>query len=70
METCLVCGKERVSNESVRCKLCGMKTKEEHVAKSHDFVFCCTECMNRFGVILENSSEKEKEETLKRDIVI
>ena len=70
METCLVCGKERVSNESVRCKLCGMKTKEEHASKSHDFVFCCAECMKRFSIILEKSSDGEKENLLRKKIVI
>ena len=68
MKTCLVCGKEKLA-ASMKCKLCGMGIRDEHIV-SNDFVFCCMKCSRIFDTFMQTMNEKEREELIKKDVVV
>ena len=67
-ENCLICEKPKLQSD-IKCKLCGMGI-ERYNFRSHDFLFCCTGCKDKFEVILDNCSGLEKDNIINSEVVI
>lgn len=76
-DKCLICEEEKnMSNQ--KCKLCGMSTAINHymnnqwtaTAIGYSFIFCSEKCMNKFDEIFKMSSQEEKAELYKKEIII